>query len=306
MPTITPVPLAEVAPGAPPVRAAHYSDVPPAPRDSPAPPAGAAITVLLLGVDQRPDESGPSRSDAIMIARLDPARGRIALLSLPRDLIVDIPGYGSARINAASAYGDLYPELGGGTLMRRTVSKLLGTPIDYVVRVDFDGFVGAIDAIGGINVDVPEELYDPEYPTMDYGYRVAHFTPGPQHMDGATALVYSRIRHMDSTYARNRRQQAVLLAVLARLREQNALQQLQSVASITTALRDYIQTDMPMDRIVDLAWALHGIAPGSVERYALDESMVAEQVLPDDPYATFALPGAIESLVRKLLGTAAR
>src|SRR5262245_24443271 len=107
--------------------------------------------------------------------------------------------------------------------MRRTVSELLGTPIDYVVRVNFDGFIGAIDAIGGITVYMPEELYDAEYPTMDYGYRVAHFLPGPQHMDGATALVYSRIRH----------------AVLARLREQNTLQQLQSVASITTVLRDY-------------------------------------------------------------------
>jgi hypothetical protein len=80
----------------------------------PAPAAGEPVTVLLLGVDRRPDESGPSRADAITVVRIDPVRQRVAMLSLPRDLIVDIPGYGYARINAASVYGDLYPELGGG------------------------------------------------------------------------------------------------------------------------------------------------------------------------------------------------
>lgn len=267
-------------------------------------PEQPALTVLLLGVDRRPGEDGPTRTDAIVVARIEPERKRIALLSLPRDLVVDIPGYGAARINAAHVYGELYPQLGGGVdLARRTVSNLLGIPIDHVVVIDFTSFIGVVDAIGGITVDVPYEIYDPAYPTMDYGYTVAHFMPGPQYMDGTTALMYSRTRHADSDFQRMQRQQAVLLAIVARLREQNALQQIQSITGITAALRGYVQTDLSESQLLSLAWSFRNIEPTSIERYTLDGSMVATGVVPGDPYAEIALPGMIERLVQKLLGT---
>lgn len=266
------------------------------------PPSDTPITVLLLGSDGRPDETGPERSDAIVIVRLDPVRRRVALLSLPRDLIVPIPGYGQARINSASVYGEQFGEPGGGVgLMRRTVSALLNTPIDYVVHVNFAGFIGAVDAIGGITIDVPQELYDPAYPTMDYGYTVAHFLPGPQQMDGATALMYSRIRHMDSDFERMRRQQAVLLGIAHRLREQNLLEQVQSVAAITTALRDYVQTDLSQNRLMSLVWAFRNLSPDAVERYTLDVNMISVNVNPSDPYAEYARPGAIQQVTEQLL-----
>ncbi|HWQ13466.1 MAG TPA: LCP family protein, partial [Roseiflexaceae bacterium] len=263
---------------------------------------GAGVTVLLLGIDRRPGEGGPARMDAIIVARVEPERRRVALLSLPRDLIVDIPGYGPARINAASVYGELYPQLGGGAAAaRNTVSQLLGIPIDYVVHVDFEGFIRAIDAIGGVTIDVPSELYDSAYPTMDYGYTTVHFLPGPQHMDGETALKYARIRHMDSDFARMRRQQQVILAAVERLRGQNLVEQLNSVASISGALRGYLTFDIPEERLVGLVWALRDTTPEQVERYALDETQVWIGA-PGDPYAEFAAPGAIESLVRQLMG----
>jgi LCP family protein required for cell wall assembly len=226
----------------------------------------------------------------------------VALLSLPRDLIVPIPGYGQARINATTVYGDMNPALGGGVaLARRTVSEYLGIPIDYVLRTDFHAFTAAVDAIGGVDIDVPEALYDPEYPTMDYGYMVASFAPGVQHMDGETTLVYARIRHADSGYARNRRQQQVLLAILNQVRQHNILAQVQMISDLTTALRDDIQTDMSLERMLGLAWAFRGVSPNAVERYALDETMVSEGVLSDDPYATFADQGAVDMLVRQLV-----
>jgi LCP family protein required for cell wall assembly len=240
--------------------------------------------------------------DAIIIARLEPERRRVALLSLPRDLIVDIPGYGPSRINAASVYGELNPQLGGGVaLARSTVSHLLGVPIDYVVHIDFQGFIAAIDAIGGVTIDVPRELYDPAYPTMDYGYQVAHFLPGPQQMDGPRALMYARVRHMDSDFERMRRQQQVILAAVAQLRGQNVLQQLNSVASVSGALKGYLAFDIPEDRLVSLVWAFRDITPEQVERYALDQSQIVSGV-PGDQYAEVAVPGAIDSLVRQLLG----
>jgi LCP family protein required for cell wall assembly len=266
------------------------------------PPRGAPITMLLLGIDKRPGETFPSRTDAIVVARIEPERPRLALLSLERDLIVPIPGYGYQRLNAANVLGEMGQGEGGGiALTRRTLSNLLDTPIDYVVQVNFQGFIGAIDAIGGITIDVEHELYDPQYPTMDYGYTVAHFEPGLQHMDGERALMYSRVRHMDSNFERMRRQQAVLTAVLRRLRDENILGQVQRLDELTGALRDDIQTNLPPDYMVELAWAFRDFSPSEVERYVLDETMVIMHALPDDPYAMFAVPGTFERLSRQLL-----
>src|SRR4029079_2701954 len=139
-------------------------------------------------------------------------------------------------------------------------SKLLGIPIDYTVYINFEGFIGAIDSLGGVTVDVEKELYDGQFPTMDYGYTVAHFLPGPQQMDGATALMYSRVRHPHSDFARTRRQQAAIVAIMARLREQNTLAAIKSIEDVTTALRDFVKTDIPEERIVGLTWALRDFA----------------------------------------------
>jgi LCP family protein required for cell wall assembly len=270
-----------------------------------APPAGEPVNILLLGSDRRPGEGEPSRTDAVIVARVDPLRHRVALLSLPRDLIVDIPGYGSTRINAANVWGEIYNEPGGGiALARKTVSNLLGIPIDYMIYIDFEGFIGMIDSVGGVTVDVPTELYDPEFPTMDYGYTEAHFLPGPQHFDGATALMYSRIRHPDTDFERMRRQQQVLAGVLGQLREQNAIESLKRLEEMTTALRGYVKTDIPEDRLLGLAWALRDITPDTIERYLVDENMISFGI-GDDQWAEVAQPGAIEGLVRNLLGEAA-
>jgi LCP family protein required for cell wall assembly len=276
--------------------------VPPATATPEPPPAGSPVTVLLLGTDERPGETGPSRSDAIIIARIDPHSGRVARLSLPRDLWVDIPGYQPSRINAAHSWGMYYNEPDGGMgLARRTVSNLLGIPIDYTVQVSFQSFIGAIDALGGVTVDVTKELYDDEFPTMDYGYTVAHFVPGPQQMDGATALMYSRIRHPDSDIERTRRQQAVVVAAIDRIRQQNVFASLKSLEDLTAALRGYVETDMPEDRMIGLAWALRDFKPEYVERYVLDEDHISFGI-GSDQWAAVAAPGAIEELVAKLLG----
>ncbi|MBC8163103.1 MAG: LCP family protein, partial [Roseiflexaceae bacterium] len=298
--TITPVPLDTIL-------AITRADVAiPAARSSGAvlsnPPGDSrATTVLLMGIDRRPGEGSGTRSDTIVVLRLDPQRQRVAMLSLPRDLIVPIPGVGYARINAANVYGEQAGIGGGLELTRQTVGDLLGLEIDHVVQVDFQGFTGAVDAIGGIDIDVPTELYDPEFPTMDYGYTVAHFTTGPQHMDGARALMYARVRHVDSDFHRMRRQQSVLVAALERIRGQNIVQQLQSIADVTGALRGFIQTDLPEQDMISLAWGFRTISPAAIERYTLDENSVQINVLPEDPYAQFAVPGAIEQLSRQLV-----
>ncbi len=300
-PTITPIPLRPdyrpEAPTPPLVPLPTLSGEP-----QRAPPPGTAINVLLLGIDRRPGEAFPARADAIIVARIEPEHRRIALLSLPRDLVAPIPGWGWSRINAAMVYGELNPALGGGVaLTRRTISELLSVPIDYTITIDFSGFIGAIDAIGGVTIDVPVELYDPLYPTMDYGYTIAHFRPGVQHMDGSRALMYARIRHMDSDWERMKRQQAVIVAALAQVRERNAVGRLESIAASMTALRGYVTTDIPETQLLGLAWAFRDFTPDQIERYTFDANHVSIGA-PGDPYAQYALPGAIDDVRSRLLG----
>jgi LCP family protein required for cell wall assembly len=273
-----------------------------APADGAAPPAPA--TILLLGSDRRPGEASTPRSDAIIVVRVDPARRRAAVLSLPRDLWVAIPGRGRNRLNAAYLWGERDGPPGAGmALARAAVGDLLGTPIDYVATLDFRGFIGLIDALGGVTVDVEAPLVDERFPTASRGFTTVRFAAGPQPMDGATALTYCRVRHPDDDFARGRRQQAVLLAIAARLRERGDLGSLLGAQRVSGALVGYMQTDMPRGRIIELAWALRDLSPGAVERYALGEADVTFGV-ENDRYALLPRLGAVEALAARLMGAA--
>jgi LCP family protein required for cell wall assembly len=175
-------------------------------------------TLLVIGTDggRAPGRGDANRSDSMLLVHLSPETHRIAYLSIPRDLQVEIPGYGTSKINAAN-------QIGGPALTLATVKRLTGLPIDHVVVVDFDGFEELIDAIGGIEVNVPKAILSN---TFDCPYKPARcdewkgwrFAKGQQHMDGRRALVYSRIRTnqldpSDSDITRGNRQQIVADAV---------------------------------------------------------------------------------------------
>jgi LCP family protein required for cell wall assembly len=274
----------------------------PTPQPTPVPPPpGEAITMLLLGSDQRPDRRHEPHTDTMMLVRIDPANERIALLSLPRDLWVPIPGYWPSRINDAYRLGERSAPGNGLNVARATVSHVLGIPIDYVAFIDFQGFIGLIDALGGISVNVPTELYDAAFPTMDYGYTVAHFKPGLQHMDGLTALMYSRIRHPDSDFERIKRQQAVLVGIGARLRERGDLRNLIAAEHITAGLKDFVRTDLPEERIIGLIWAFRQHDTAHVERYSISSDMV-NMGLGSDRYALLPIIEDFDEMTGQFLG----
>lgn len=290
--TSTPSPLPSATPTFAPTATLTPTAAPPDP--------GGAVTIALLGSDRRPGERGSARSDALIVMRVDPVRQRVALLSLPRDLYVRIPGYGYGRVNSASTFAR--DDVAAGAEMTcNTLSALLGIPIDYYIAIDFQGFIAAIDALDGVTVNVPKELYDSRFPTMDYGYANVHFPTGPQKFDGATALVYSRIRHPDSDFGRIKRQQAVLAAVLGRLREHGVHEQLSKLELITSSLRGFVQTDMPEARMVGLGWALRTFTPDAIEHYTMEVKMVTFGV-GNDRWAEVPMPGTLEKLTAKLLG----
>ncbi len=254
-----------------------------------------AINVLLLGTDRRPQESTPSRSDTIMIMRIFPDTQYISLLSLPRDLMVEIPGYGIARINAAHVYGDLYRSLGSGmSLATQTVSNVIGVPIDYTVVIDFQGFISAIDTLGGVTVSVPKALYDANFPTMEYGIKEVSFAPGDVMMDGYTALTYSRIRHPDNDFERMTRQQAVLVGILRRVQQGGFLAQVESTDEITSALVRHARTDAPRDVIITLAWHMRNTPANNVRNVVFRDVYYGSGA---DQYAMFAVEGALERSV---------
>ncbi|CAA9285276.1 MAG: hypothetical protein AVDCRST_MAG26-3683 [uncultured Chloroflexia bacterium] len=268
------------------------------PTIEPTPGPAGAVTVLLLGVDRRAAEGRSGRSDAIVVVRLDPARGRVRLLSLPRDLWTTIPGVGEGKINSAYAIGER--EGAGAALVRETVGQLLGIGIDYTAEIDFAGFRSVIDSLGGIAVDVPRELYDPRYPTEDYGYTVAHFLPGRQVMDGEQALMFSRMRHPDSDFERMRRQQLVLLAVAERLKERGVARNLAAANDLTAAVSPHIRSDMPPTLALRVLWGLRDVDSALVERTTVDSNLLMETNI-GGAYALLDTTGVLRSLGANLV-----
>ncbi|MEZ4519812.1 MAG: LCP family protein [Chloroflexota bacterium] len=186
------------------------------------------VNILLMGVDLRCDEDGPTHSDTIMLASIDPVSKRVSVLSLPRDLWVEIPGYGVGRINQAYFDGQAYDYPGGGAqLAAETVENFIGVPVDYYITVDFQAFVDIVDLLGGIVVDVPESIDDPDYPDNCYGYDPFFIEAGRHRLDGATALKYARTRAtFGDDVDRAGRQQQVILALRDQATELSNLPQL--------------------------------------------------------------------------------
>jgi LCP family protein required for cell wall assembly len=210
------------------------------------------INILVLGLDRRPvDGDSPTRTDTIFIVRADPTTDSAALLGIPRDLIVDIPfkdgtGTYEDRINTVYVQGEQQEYDGGGIGLLKQVlaAEPFQIEIDKHVIVDFEGFETLIDALGGIDVDVPEEVYDPYYSETELpgDYFPQHFEPGRLTMDGRTALAYSRIRFSSDDLDRIQRQQRVIFAAIDKAK---SLDVLKNADELWRNYKDTIQTDIP-------------------------------------------------------------
>jgi LCP family protein required for cell wall assembly len=171
---------------------------------------GKPQTILVIGDDRRKAEAlqkhpPPTRSDTMILVRLDPSKGATALMSLPRDLLVNIPGHGKQKLNAAFAYGE-------DRLTLRTVRNLLKIPIHHYVRVTFWGFRGAVDRLGCVYVDVDHRYFNDNRPPNGGGppYAAIDVGAGYQKLCGSDALDYVRYRHLDNDLIRAARQQSFL------------------------------------------------------------------------------------------------
>ncbi len=240
---------------------------------------------LLVGVDHTRGHTW-GRADTILVAVFDDDTGHLGIVSVPRDLYVDVPGHGPARINAALR---IATHTGQDPLevMRRVVSDTLAMPIHHVVLGDLDTFERVVDMLGGVTIDVPcpidDNFIDPRKPS---GRRVLSVPAGPAHMDGPTAAMYVRSRHGRSDWDRARRQQAVLFALRAKVRD---LGPARTIPLLYSALSDGVTTTMSRLEMLLLARRvarldpahIHGVVLGYRDSHAFLTSEGREVLLPD-------------------------
>ena len=211
-----------------------------------------SLTILVVGLDRRP-EGGDQNADVIMIAQLDLVNKTVRAVSLPRDLLVQIPNIGYDKINSAYNYGikaNPNDPVAGIAMVRDTVEYNFGIPIDEYVLIDFNGFKDVIDATGGIDIIVPYDIVDDEYPTEDYNIESVHFAAGPMHMDGETALKYVRTRHADSDDQRRERQLQVLQALFEQGKSAGSINK---IDNMILALGGSAQTSFTLEQQLTLA-----------------------------------------------------
>lgn len=258
---------------------------------APMPLFGGNTNLLLVGLDRRPGATRGGRPDTIIVASLSEETGHLGLVSVPRDLYVDIPEYGFDRINATAAAA-LKLGRDPGELLEHVVEATLDIPIAHTIIIDLGGFERAIDAIGGVDVNVPcaiaDNFIDPRQPNQR---RLLDVDTGWQHMNGTTAAMYVRSRHGRSDWSRARRQQAVLLGVKRKLLSAEGFTR---APALLDQLEKLISTDMSRAQILALAARALSIEPEQIHGIVIGHRET-EGVIKDGKAVLLPKPEAIRA-----------
>lgn len=274
----------------------------PRPADLPQWTGVERINILLLGIDEREVETGPWRTDTMILLTIDPATKSAGMLSIPRDLWVPIPGYDiEGKINTAHFLGDAQEYPGGGpALAIATVQYNLGIPVQYYARLNFSAFERIIDLIGGLDIYVEQTIDDPTYPDCCNGYDPLYIEAGWHHMDGVLALKYARTRNTElGDFDRARRQQQVIRAVREKVTQSNMLPTLVTQAGpLLETLGDSVETNLSLDQLIRLANLATQIDASGIRSLVIEPSMTLPYMAPTDPPQAVLVP--IREEIREL------
>lgn len=235
--------------------------------------------ILLLGVGGE-GHDGANLTDTMIVASVDYKNHVVPMLSIPRDLYVEneVVGWGT-RLNAI--YESIYDETGSHetaiTELQSEIETMLGLDIHYYAMVNFEGFEDIVDAVGGIEVNVESEIYDPFYPAKNTSYATYdpfYIEPGLQELDGETALKYARSRHTTSDFDRARRQQEVINAIKDKALSLGFLLNPSKISNTFSAISDNFKTNLSLNEILNLA--------GKADKFSSDS--VVSEVIHDLPY----------------------
>jgi LCP family protein required for cell wall assembly len=256
-----------------------------------------AVHVAIAGLDRR--EGFPvGRTDVLLLARIDVLRGRVVLLAPPRDLLVTVPDVGPARLNEAYEHGASRDggddQAVGMRCLADTLRSTFGVRVDGTLLVDFEGFVRLVDALGGVDVDVEHDI-DDEFTGEDGTVFSAHFSAGPQRMDGAAALVYARTRKADGDrWRRDRHVQLVTSIVRGVLAREGSL------LDVASVVRSSIRTDLnPGRMLVAGVGLLRAVRKRAVRTVSLVPPAVRSQRFADRGWVHVADVRAVQNVLRE-------
>lgn len=227
---------------------AQHEDQQPAP--APIEPKDV-YTFIVAGLDTRTVEEDEN-TDVLMVSRVNLANGTVRTMSFPRDLYLEIPGVGLDKINRAYDYGSKannHDWNAGIALMAQMFEYNFGLQIDAVATTNFTGFAALVDALGGVEVNNPYDLYDGQFPTANYGYKEIFYPAGEQVLEGEQAMEFSRTRHQDGDDGRVMRQQLVLTGLLESAQDPETIAELpqiveQSQTAVLTNIPEAIQAQL--------------------------------------------------------------
>ncbi len=241
------------------------------------------INMLLLGMGGR-QHAGGYLTDTIMLASLKVSEKKVSLLSIPRDLSIPVEDGQWTKVNNINAFAEFKEKGSGGVAISQALSDILDIPIDYYVRVDFEGFVNIVDKLGGLEVEVANTLDDYRYPVPgqedneDYESRFEHLhiEEGWREMDGELALKYARSRHAlgreGSDFARAARQQKIIAAAKDKLLTTNYLLKPQVLTGIIGELKEHISTNLKIWEMIKIYKDFKDVKTADIETKVLDNS----------------------------------
>lgn len=233
------------------------------------------INILLLGQGGL-GHDGPYLTDTIMLLSYSPSKNEIAMVSIPRDLGVNIANYGLNKINHANHFGEMEKTNNGAALATKTISETFNIEIPYYLRIDFKAFTEIIDEVGGIRVEVENSFTDYEYPTDNYQYQTISFEKGVQTMDGDTALKFARSRHGNSgegsDFARAKRQQKIILALKDKVLSFSTLTNPIKIKKILSTLESNMISNMNFDEILEFIKIAKNLNNFNTHNLILDDS----------------------------------
>lgn len=241
------------------------------------------INILLIGMGGK-NHDGGYLADTIILASLEPSTQKVALTSIPRDLSIPMENMGWRKINHVNAYAEAETPGSGGLASSQAVSDILGVPVDYYVRVDFQGFVDIIDTLGGINVYVENTIDDSSYPVMgmedspSYSerYEHLHIEKGWQKMDGSLALKYARSRHTPgvegSDFGRAARQQKIMEAAKDEVLSMNTLLNPMKISNLISDITTHVDTNLKVWEMAKLWNNFKDVKKENIINKVLDNS----------------------------------
>lgn len=242
------------------------------------------FTFVLAGLDRRPGETGLNyRTDTMMLVSINPTAQTIGVLSIPRDLFVQVPGYSALqRVNSPMVFGETRQAGYGATLMMQTVQLNLGMRVNDYVVVDFQAFIDMVNILGGISVTTDYTINDQQYPNMTYGYDPFYLPAGTHTLDGYNALRFARTRHGDSDIQRAERQQQTIMAIRDKVLDFNMIPQLilQS-PQLWQTLQNNLYTGLTLEQVIQLGLYVKDIPTENIKMGVIGYEYLIPYTTPD-------------------------